>query len=79
MIMVFLTGRSFVASCFITPGKPWHHCDQVSWENLMHSLVFWSITVSYLLIAPSWSFVGDVDDSVDSGGSVGGDGPFMAS
>ena len=33
--------------------------------------------ISYLLIAPSWSFVGIVDERVDSCGTVGGDGPFI--
>ena len=33
--------------------------------------------ISYLLIAPSWSFVGIVDERVDNCGTVGGDGPFI--
>lgn len=30
LIIVFLTGRLLAASCFLTPGGSWHHCDQVS-------------------------------------------------
>ena len=30
LIIVFLTGRLLAASCFLTTGGSWHHCDQVS-------------------------------------------------
>ncbi|KAB1279417.1 hypothetical protein Cadr_000007484 [Camelus dromedarius] len=30
LIMIFLAGRLMAASCLLTPGRPWHHHDQVS-------------------------------------------------
>lgn len=44
--------------------------------DALSSLIFWSIIISYLLIAPSWSFVGDAGDNVDSDGTVVVGGPF---